>query len=188
MKSSWLLWTSRGCLFPRTQNCTVPTESESESESESEPYVTTDDQLASLSWNKAPIWDLRPDLYYYQTVAGLLMLGALSDERPGLSFTITAGPLQHNRSLVWVLRDSWPYFTVSDSGLPNLEGQVPEFISPRNSMAQLYPQALDYLFVAFYDSQGYGENIRIHLHTGWSYYGVWVLYYDRRSVGQSVLE
>jgi hypothetical protein len=36
---------------------------ESESEFESEPYVTTDGQSASLSWNKAPIWDLRPDIY-----------------------------------------------------------------------------------------------------------------------------
>jgi hypothetical protein len=27
-------------------------------ESESEFYVTTDGQLASLSWNKAPIWGL----------------------------------------------------------------------------------------------------------------------------------
>jgi hypothetical protein len=32
--------------------------------SESESYVTTDCQSASLSWNKAPIWGLRPDLYY----------------------------------------------------------------------------------------------------------------------------
>jgi hypothetical protein len=30
-------------------------------------------QSASLSWHKAPIWVLRPDLYYCQTVAGLLM-------------------------------------------------------------------------------------------------------------------
>jgi hypothetical protein len=30
-------------------------------------YVTTDGQSASLSWNKAPIWGLRPDLYYCQT-------------------------------------------------------------------------------------------------------------------------
>jgi hypothetical protein len=43
-------------------------------------------QSASLSWNKAPIWGLRPDLYYRQTAAGLLMCGALSDERTGLSF------------------------------------------------------------------------------------------------------
>jgi hypothetical protein len=41
---------------------------------------------ASLSWNKAPIWDLRPDLYYCWTVTGLLIWGALSDERTGLSF------------------------------------------------------------------------------------------------------
>jgi hypothetical protein len=39
--------------------------------SESESYIMTD----SLSWNKAPIWGLRPDFYYYQTVAGLLMWG-----------------------------------------------------------------------------------------------------------------
>jgi hypothetical protein len=40
--------------------------------------------------------------------------------------------------------------------LPNLEGQVPIFISPRNRVAQLYPGALGSLFVASYDSQGYG--------------------------------
>jgi hypothetical protein len=31
-------------------------------------YVTTDGQSASLSWNKAPIWGLWPDLYYCLTV------------------------------------------------------------------------------------------------------------------------
>jgi hypothetical protein len=39
---------------------------------------------------------------------------------------------------------------------PNLEGQVPVFISPRNWVARLYPQTLDSLFVSSYDSQGYG--------------------------------
>jgi hypothetical protein len=75
-------------------------------ESESESYVTTDGQSASLSWNKAPIWGLRPDFYYCQTVAGLLMCGALSDERTGLSFTITAGPRQRSHSQVRVPRGS----------------------------------------------------------------------------------
>jgi hypothetical protein len=42
-------------------------------EFESESYVTTDCQSASLSWNKVPIRGLRPDFYYCQTVAGLLM-------------------------------------------------------------------------------------------------------------------
>jgi hypothetical protein len=43
-------------------------------------------QSASLSWNKAPIWGLRPHLCYSQTVAGLLIWGALSDKRTGLPF------------------------------------------------------------------------------------------------------
>jgi hypothetical protein len=36
----------------------------------------------------------------------------------GLSFTIAAGPRQRSYSQVRVPRDSWPYFTVSDSRLP----------------------------------------------------------------------
>jgi hypothetical protein len=49
-------------------------------------YVTTDGQSASLSCYKTPIWGLRADRYFCQAVAGLLMWGALSDERMGLSF------------------------------------------------------------------------------------------------------
>jgi hypothetical protein len=41
-------------------------------------HVTADGQSASLSGNDAPIWGLRPDLYYCMTVTGLLMWGALS--------------------------------------------------------------------------------------------------------------
>jgi hypothetical protein len=48
----------------------------------------------------------------------------------------------------------------------NLEGQVPVFISPRKRVAQLYPQALCSLFVASYDSRGYGGGIRPRLHKG----------------------
>jgi hypothetical protein len=71
-------------------------------ESESESYVTTDGQPDSLSWNKAPFWGLRPDLYYCQTVAGLLIWGVLSDEMTGLSFTIAAGPRQRSHFRVRV--------------------------------------------------------------------------------------
>jgi hypothetical protein len=49
---------------------------------------------------------------------GLLMWGALSDERTGLSFTIAAGARQSSHSRVRVPWDSRPYFTVSDSRLP----------------------------------------------------------------------
>jgi hypothetical protein len=74
----------------------------------------------------------------------------------GLPFTIVAGPRQRIHSQVRVPQDSWPHFTSSDSSLPQPEGQVPVLISPRKRMAQLYPQALGSLSVAFYDSQGYG--------------------------------
>jgi hypothetical protein len=50
---------------------------------------------------------------------------------------------------------------------PNLEGHVPVFISPRNKVAQIYPQALGSLSVASYDSQGYGGGILTRLHTGY---------------------
>jgi hypothetical protein len=83
------------------------------SSTESESYITTDGQSASLSWNKAPIWGLRPHFYYCRTVEGLLMWSALSDERTGLSFTIASGPRQHSHFRVRV-----PHFTISDSRLP----------------------------------------------------------------------
>jgi hypothetical protein len=61
----------------------------------------------------------------------------------------------HDHILVSQIRDS-----------PNLEVQVSVFISPRNMVAQLYPQALGSLFVASYNSQGYGGGIRPRLRTG----------------------
>jgi hypothetical protein len=39
-------------------------EPELSKQSQSQSYVTTDDQSANLSCNKAPIWGSRPDLYY----------------------------------------------------------------------------------------------------------------------------
>jgi hypothetical protein len=47
----------------------------------------------------------------------------------------------HDHILLSQIRDS-----------PNMEDQVPVFISLRNRVAQLYPQALSSLFVASYDS------------------------------------
>jgi hypothetical protein len=85
-----------------------------------ESYATTDGQSASLSRNKAPIWGLRPDFHYCQTVADLLMSGAVSDERTGLTFTNAARPLQRSDSRVRVPWDSRQYFTDSDLGLPFL--------------------------------------------------------------------
>jgi hypothetical protein len=85
-----------------------------------ESYVRTNGQVASVSWNKAPIRGLQPDFYYCQTVAGFLMWGALSDDRAVLSFTVAADPRQRSHSQVRVPWDSQPHFTVSDSRLPFL--------------------------------------------------------------------
>jgi hypothetical protein len=38
--------------------------------------------------------------------------------------------------------------------IPNLEDQVPVFMSPSDRVAKLYAQARDFLFVAFYDPKG----------------------------------
>jgi hypothetical protein len=61
----------------------------------------------------------------------------------GLSSTIAAGPRQRSHSQVRV-----PLSQIRDS--PNMEGQVLIFITPRNRVARLYPQALGSLFVASY--------------------------------------
>jgi hypothetical protein len=49
--------------------------------------------------------------------------------------------------------------------LPNLEGQVPVFIYPKNGVAQIYPRALGSLSVASYDWQGYDGGIITQLLT-----------------------
>jgi hypothetical protein len=73
---------------------------------ESESHITTDGQSANLSWNKAPIWGLRPDFYYCQTAAGLLIWGSFSNEGTGLSVTIAPGPRQRSYFRVRVPWDS----------------------------------------------------------------------------------
>jgi hypothetical protein len=50
---------------------------------------------------------------------------------------------------------------------PNLDGQVPVFISHGSRVAQLYPQAMGSLLVASYDSQGCGGSIRTRLDQLW---------------------
>jgi hypothetical protein len=70
-------------------------------------YVTTDGQLDSLSWNKTPIWGLRPDFYYCRTVACLLMWDTLSDERTGLSNYYVLGHYPSSRLLFAIVTNLW---------------------------------------------------------------------------------
>jgi hypothetical protein len=72
----------------------------------------------------------------------LLILASLSDERTDLSFTIvavfTSAVIRRSESRgahdQILLSQIWDF--------PNLEDYVPVFISPRNRVARLYPQAL----------------------------------------------
>jgi hypothetical protein len=99
--------------------------------SESESYVTTDGQSDSLSWNKAPIWGLRP---------GFVDVG--------LSLWREDASVIYNCCLP---------SPAQQFSFPSRVGNVTIFYCLRFET---------YLFVASYDSQGYGGSIRPRLHTG----------------------
>jgi hypothetical protein len=103
-------------------------------------------QPASLSWCQARIWGLGLDFYYCQTIAGLLMWSAVSDERKHLSFTIAVGPRQHSNSWVRVSRDSWPYFTVTDSRLPQPGGPGSRIYIPQDHDGSFMPPSTGFPF------------------------------------------
>jgi hypothetical protein len=69
--------------------------------------------------------------------AVFFLWGAFSDERTGLQFVVQSLNGPSRSEPVTIL-----YCLIWDS--PNLESQVPVFISPRNRVAQLYPRALGY--------------------------------------------
>jgi hypothetical protein len=60
---------------------------------ESESYVTTDGQPASLSWNKAPIWGLRPDLHFLCDSYGLVLVCRPLWREVGSVFCMCCWPL-----------------------------------------------------------------------------------------------
>jgi hypothetical protein len=130
--------------------------------SQSQSYVTTDGQTVCLAWCQASIWGPRPDLYYCQKVTVVLMWGALPDKRMSLSFRNAAGLRQGSHFLVRVSRDSWPYFTASDSRFPQPGGppgtQRPSYI-PRHWVPFSSSPIKNY-------SQSYGGGIRTRLHAG----------------------
>jgi hypothetical protein len=109
------------------------------------------------------------------------MCGTLSYERMGLS----SGPRQRNHSWVRVPWESRPYFSVSDSILLQPGGPGPHIFIPLEMGGSVISPGSGTLFVAYYDSQGYGEGVRKRLHVGSQYKSG--LCYDRLSVGQPVL-
>jgi hypothetical protein len=105
--------------------------------SESELYVTNDGQPASLSWNKASIWGLRPDLYCLCDSCGLVLVGGPLWREDGSVFYICCWPLP-----------SQSFFGPSPLGLASIFYCLTFETS---------------LFVASYDSQGHGGGIRPRL-------------------------
>jgi hypothetical protein len=93
------------------------------------------------------------------------MLGALYDERTGLSFTTAAGPRQRRHYRVPVPRDSLSYWTVSDSRLPQPGGPGPVFISQEQDGPDILP-GTGFPIRRPLDSRGYGEGIRTRLNAG----------------------
>jgi hypothetical protein len=106
---------------------------------ESESYIMTDGQSASLSWNKAPIWGLRPDFITVRQLR-VCWYGALS--------------LSRGRLCCLQLLQALASAVILGS----------EFRGTRDRI--LLFEVWDFLFVAFYDSQGYGGGIWPRLHTG----------------------
>jgi hypothetical protein len=116
-----------------------------EVEVEVEVEVTTDSQSASLSWCQAPIWSPWPDIF------SVWRLRVSCCEAPSLTRGRVCNLLCN---CFWALPEQSLlspspaeltaifYSLIWDS--PNLEGQVPVFISPRNRVAQLYPRALGF--------------------------------------------
>jgi hypothetical protein len=120
------------------------------------------------SWRQAP-WDLRLETNnfifqrnicgYSPYVTSSLMRGWVRS----LRLLLVLASAVTLRSESCGSHDHISLSQIRDS--PNLEGEVPVFIYPRNRVARLYSQALGSLFVASYDSQDYGESIRLRLHT-----------------------
>jgi hypothetical protein len=109
-----------------------------------------------MSWYQAPLWDLRPDITSCRNVAVW-----------NLRSWFCGAPLwREDGSAICSVITQWSeslrtlnHTLLSHLRLPNLEGQVPVFISPRNRVAQLCPRALGSLYVVSYDSQGCGGGI-----------------------------
>jgi hypothetical protein len=126
---------------------------------------------ASWSWCQVPIWDPRPillspwiffgQLRFCNFVAPSLTRGRVCNLLYNCFWALPEQSL-----LGWSPAELTAIFYCLIWDSPNLEGQVPVFISPRNRVAQLYPWALGFLSVASYDSQGYSGGILTRLYMG----------------------
>jgi hypothetical protein len=64
----------------------------------------------------------------------------------GLSFTVSAGPRHRSHSRVGAPRDSWRYFTVPHSELPQPGGPCPRIYFPHEQGGPVIPPGTGFLF------------------------------------------
>jgi hypothetical protein len=124
-----------------------------------EVEVTLRSTVGQYGLVSSPLRDSSPDITFCLKVAVLFLWGALSDERMGLQSAVQPLNGPSHAELVTLL-----CCLIWDS--PNLEDQVPVFISPRNRVAQLYSRVLGFLYVSSYDSQGYQSVVHTGQHSG----------------------
>jgi hypothetical protein len=105
------------------------------------PFGTLDQVLSCSSF----VWQLRRSAFNASSLTRKRVCNLLVN-----CFWVLPEQSHINRSPTELTAIS--YCLICDS--PNLEGQVPVFISPRNRVAQIYPRALHSLSVASYDSRG----------------------------------
>jgi hypothetical protein len=79
--------------------------------SRSRSYFMTDSQSVSISWYRAPLWDLRPDIISCWNVA-VWNLRSCIYWAPSVTRWRVCN-LQCNHSIVWVAKNPKPYFAVS---------------------------------------------------------------------------
>jgi hypothetical protein len=94
------------------------------------------------------------------------MWGILSDEKTDLSFTIAAGPRQRSRSRIRVPWDSGQYFILWFGTPPTWSAMPPNLYQPEIRWPSYITPGTGFLFVASYNSQGYGRGILTRLHAG----------------------
>jgi hypothetical protein len=102
----------------------------------------------SPSWRQAP-WDSRPVFFFQLNNCGYSPIVPSSLTKVWVCCLQLLLALASAVILRSVYRGTHDYIFLSQiRDSPNLEGQVPVFISPKNRVAQLYPQQLGSLFVA----------------------------------------
>jgi hypothetical protein len=90
-------------------------------------------QSVSMSWYRVPLWDLQPDIISCWNVAAWNLRSCFCGAPSLTRGRVCNGPSRSEPVTIF-------YCLIWD--FPNLEGQFPAFISPRNRVAQLYPRAL----------------------------------------------